>query len=86
MIELMPGLPDNVVGFTATGEVRSEDYRDVLDPAVRESLTRHEKIQLLYILGTEFTGYSGAALWDDAVVGTEEVCDFDRRAGVVAKT
>ena len=85
MIELMSGLPDNVVGFTAKGEVTSEDYRDVLDPAVREALARHDRIRLLYVLGPEFTGYTGAALWDDAVVGTEHFAHFERMAVVSDK-
>lgn len=85
MIELMTGLPDDVVGFTAKGEVTSADYRDVLDPAVRDALTRHDKIRVLYILGAEFTGYSGGALWDDAVVGTEHFMHFERMAVVSDK-
>lgn len=36
MIELMTGLPADVVGFVAKGEVTAfVDYRDILDPAVR---------------------------------------------------
>lgn len=85
MIELMTGLPDDVVGFTAKGEVTSADYRDVLDPAVRDALTRHDRIRVLYVLGAEFTGYSGAALWDDAVVGTEHFARFERMAVVSDK-
>ncbi len=85
MIELMTGLPDDVVAFTAKGEVTSSDYREVLVPAVRDALTRHERIRLLYVLGAEFTGYSGAALWDDAVVGTEHFSHFDRMAVVSDK-
>lgn len=85
MIELIQGLPDNVVGFEAVGEVRAEDYRDVLDPAIASALTRHEKIRVLYVLGDRFTGYSGAAMWDDAVVGTENWSHWER-IGVVTDT
>ncbi|MDQ5974435.1 MAG: hypothetical protein QG661_1644 [Actinomycetota bacterium] len=85
MIELMTGLPADVVGFVAKGEVTAADYRDILDPAVRAALARHERIRVLYVLGDEFTGYSGGALWDDAVVGTEHFGRFERMAVVSDK-
>lgn len=85
MIRLLSGLPDDVVGFEAVGEVVASDYTTVLDPAIDAAMSKHEKIRLLYLLGSEFTGYSGAAMWEDAVVGTK---DFSRceRIAVVSDT
>ena len=34
MVEPIPNLPDNVLGFKAIGRVTSEDYETVLIPAV----------------------------------------------------
>ncbi len=85
MIRLLTGLPDDVVGFEGVGQVEAADYSTVLDPAIDAALSRHERIRLLYVLGSEFTGYSGAAMWQDAVVGTK---DFSRceRIAVVTDT
>lgn len=72
MIELLKDLPGNVVGFEAVGEVTSKDYTEILDPAIKAAITANGSISVMYVLGDRFTGYSGAAMWDDAVIGTEE--------------
>lgn len=51
MIELISGLPDEVVGFEGVGEVTSDDYKGTLIPAVEAALAAHGKIRLLYVLG-----------------------------------
>lgn len=38
MIDRIPGLPNNVVGFTASGDVTRADYEDRLDPAIEKAL------------------------------------------------
>ena len=63
MIELMAGLPENVLGLSAKGEVTGEDYEQILIPAVEERTRRRGKIRLLYHLGPAFTGYTASALW-----------------------
>ena len=42
MIKVLTGLPEGVIGFETEGEVRAEDYRDVLIPEV-------EKLSLIHI-------------------------------------
>lgn len=82
MLEILPGLPDNVLGIKAVGEVEEDDYDDVLEPAIDDRLSRHEKIRLLYILGPEFEGYDGEAIWEDAKLGTKTFTSYDRIAVV----
>jgi hypothetical protein len=82
MIELIPSLPDNVIGFVAKGEVTREDYVDVLEPAIQSALLAHDKIRLLYVLGADFTGYSGGAMWEDGELGTEYLKSWERIAVV----
>ena len=36
MIEKIPHLPDNVLGFTAKGTVTVNDYESIIIPAVEE--------------------------------------------------
>ncbi|MGI9609154.1 MAG: STAS/SEC14 domain-containing protein [Acidimicrobiia bacterium] len=69
MIRVIDGLPGNVVGFEAVGEVRANDYQDTLDPVIQTALESHDKLRLLYVLGDDFDGYSGGAMWEDAKVG-----------------
>ncbi len=65
----MPG--SNVLGMIAKGDVTTSDYTDTLDPAIDEALENHDEIRLLYVLGADFTGYSGGAMWEDAKLGAK---------------
>ena len=78
MLELIPGLPDNTVGIRAIGDVEDDDYEDVLVPEIEDRLTRHDKIRLLYILGSEFTGYDADAMWDDTKLGLKTFNSYER--------
>ena len=85
MIELipdLPGSPKNLVAFTAKGEVTGDDYEKVLIPAIEQRLEHSDKIRMLYVLGEEFTGYSGGAMWEDAKVGMFNLFSFERIAVV----
>ena len=80
MLEPLDDLPHQVVGVKAIGEVTAEDYQSVLVPTVEERIARHKRIRLLYILGTEFEGFTGAAAWEDAKIGMRHFASFERIA------
>jgi hypothetical protein len=82
MIELITNLPDNVVGFAASGQVSGDDYKTVIIPAVETAFGRHKKIRLLYHIGQEFKKFTTTALWDDARVGFHHLTGFERIAVV----
>ena len=84
MIELIPAMPENVVGVVAKGEVTRDDYEQRLIPAVEAALAGHDKIRLLYVLGADFTGFSGGAMWEDGKVGLGHITRWERIA-VVAR-
>lgn len=85
MIEMIPGLPDNVVGFVAKGEVTRADYENTLDPEVERALQKHDKIRLLYVLGADFTGVTAGAMWADGAIGMKHFTRWDRIAVVSDK-
>lgn len=80
MIELIEELPDNVIGAVARGEVDDDDYEDVLDPAIEDKLSRHDKLRFLYVLGDEFEGYEGDAALEDAKLGMRTFTNWERIA------
>jgi hypothetical protein len=82
MLERMKGLPENVLGFEAKGEVTGADYESVLIPAVAELLGRQKRIRFLYHLGTDFSGFHAKAMWDDAKVGLQHITAWERVAVV----
>lgn len=81
-MELLADLPDGVVGVRAIGEVDDDDYDEVLEPAIEDALTRHERIRLLYVLGEEFTGYDADAMWEDTKLGVKTFTSYEK-LGVV---
>jgi hypothetical protein len=76
MLELIEGLPKNVVGIVATGRVTMQDCHDVLVPAIKQSRKRHDKIRLYYELNSRFPG----SAWDDLDLGLEHASCCERVA------
>jgi hypothetical protein len=76
VIEIVAGLPKNVVGIAVSGRLTMQDCRDILMPAMKRSLKYHEKIRLYYELGSRFPG----AAWDDLDLGLEDFSRCERVA------
>jgi hypothetical protein len=64
-IEKIDGLPAGTLGYRGLGVVTSEDYRTVLDPAIEEAVSTHDRVNLVYVLGDGFDRYSLGAMWQD---------------------
>jgi hypothetical protein len=81
-LEILDGYPADVLAIRATGEVRREDYEQVLIPAVKAMVGAEGRVKLLYILGPQFAGITAGAMWDDAKLGLLHMGDFARVAVV----
>ena len=68
MMELMKGLPDNVIGIVGSGTITAEDYDNVLIPAIKDKLQKYKKVRILYQLNKDFTHYELGAYLEDAKV------------------
>jgi hypothetical protein len=82
LIEILAGFPDAVLAVSARGRVTAEDYREILQPAVDDKLSRHDRLRLFYHLGPAFTRFTTTAPWDDARLGFHHLRDFERVAVV----
>jgi hypothetical protein len=78
MIQLLEGMPNNIVAASASGHVSADDYATVLMPAVDAALQDHDKVRLLYILESGFEGYEPEAALDDAKMGMHHWASFER--------
>lgn len=85
MIQLLTGLPDNVLGAEASGKVTDDDYENVLIPALRAKREAHDKIRFVYVLGEEFDGWSLGAMWEDAKLGLKDPRAWEKIAIVTDK-
>ncbi|MCP4381557.1 MAG: STAS/SEC14 domain-containing protein [Hyphomicrobiales bacterium] len=73
-------LPNDVIGFLATGRITREDRKTVLEPIIGKALKQRDQLRLLYVVGSDFAGYEPSALLDDSVFGTRHFSDFERIA------
>lgn len=80
MIERLPDLPEQVVGFVASGQVTASDYEHVVIPAIETALATHGRVRILYQLGPAFTGFTSGAMWDDMKLGMAHLKAWDRIA------
>ncbi|MDQ2949569.1 MAG: STAS/SEC14 domain-containing protein [Acidobacteriota bacterium] len=86
MIHLLPNLPSNTVGVTASGQVDATEYETVLIPAVESALKQHEKVRFLYHLSEDFTGFTPGAMWDDMKLGLAHLRAWEKIAVVTDVT
>jgi hypothetical protein len=63
MIETIEEMPAGTIGFHASGEITADDYRGVLEPALREAAESGE-IRMLYLIDPEFSMHAGAMAQD----------------------
>lgn len=85
MIELMADTPPGVLGFRVAGEIKREDYDNVLTPALQRALDSGTGLRTLYLIES-FDKIDPGALWADAKVGFDlAIRHRDRwvRSGIV---
>lgn len=63
MIERIADVPAGCVGFRASGEVSADDYRQVLEPTLRDAAESGE-IRMLFALDGDFEMDVGAMVQD----------------------
>jgi len=80
MIEKIPDLPENVLGFRATGTVTANEYDSVIIPAVEAMISREGKVRLLYHLGEDVSGFEAGAVWDDTKLGLKHFAGWEKLA------
>lgn len=78
MIELLDGFGHDVVAIKAHGVLTSDDYDELLVPAIEAKLKDHSTIKLWYEFSDQFEGISVDTLWDDAKLGFFHLTDFSR--------
>jgi hypothetical protein len=78
MIEVIEGLPENVVGIIVKGRLTGRDCSDMLMPAIEKSLKWHYKLRLYYEIRSRFPG----AAWEEISLGINKAPVWERVAMV----
>ncbi len=80
MIEILPDMPVNMVGFRATGAVTEEDFRSVVMPEVERTVKEIGKLNYLLVLDTSPQNFTLGAWWHDALLGLKNLTKWNRAA------
>jgi hypothetical protein len=80
MIELVKGLPDNVLAVDCRGQIHTDDYERTLVPALEQKLAHHDKLRLFYLAGPGFKGIDPGAILEDTKVGLAHLSRWEKMA------
>jgi hypothetical protein len=83
MIEMLTGLPANVVGFKLSGKLHDADYKTFV-PQVDAAIAKEGKVRILAWFH-DFHGWDARALWDDIKFSTTHCTKIERIALVGEK-
>jgi SpoIIAA-like len=67
MVERIEDMPAGTIGFRSSGKLTRDDYRQVMEPALRDAAEAGE-IRMLFELA-DFDGLEPAAWFDDVKLG-----------------
>lgn len=82
MLEPIEGLPGDVWGLSAVGEVSRKDYEQWVVPYLESARKDGRRIRLLYQLGPRFERFTPGGVWEDTRVGLRYLPLFERCAVV----
>jgi hypothetical protein len=78
MIKLKQNPGSNAITITAKGKITDDDYEDVIVSAVEAALQEHDKLRFLYVLGEDYDGFEGDAMWEDTKVGMKHFTAYEK--------
>lgn len=85
MIELIPHLPADTIGFRTHGVVTAEDYRTVVEPALDAAHEHGTPVNIVYVIGDDVERFTLGAMIQDSEVGSVPAKDWGRIAVVTDK-
>jgi hypothetical protein len=82
MLRKIDDMPAGTLGFEAVGEVEDDDWRDTVEPVLRETIATGAKVRLLYLLGPRSEEVEGDAVGAEAAFRARHLSSFERLAVV----
>ena len=80
MITEITSLPNNLIGFVATGKVTAEDFAGTVLPSVASFIKEHDKINYILVLKTSPSDFTMGAWLQDAWLGLRDLRKWNRVA------
>jgi len=83
MIGLLQGLPPNVAGFRASGEVTREDFEKVIFPEVKRHTALNGKLNFVFYVDTPLKNFSVGAWIRDIWLGMKQFASW-RKVAIIS--
>ena len=80
MITQIENLPQNIVGFKATGEITEKDFTETVMPKVKVLIDKTDKLNYLLVLETSLKNFTVGAWFQDAIMGIRHFTKWSRTA------
>jgi len=80
MIHQINNLPENIVGFTASGEVTKDDFLLNVMPQVQSLINKTGKLNYLLVLETSVKNFTFGAWVEDAIMGIKHLVKWNKAA------
>ncbi len=80
MIGILPGIPPNVAGFKASGEVTREDYEKIVFPVIRQHVETFGHLNFVFYVDTSLKNFSAGAWVRDIWMGLKELARWHKVA------
>lgn len=80
MIEVIKDVPANVAGFRASGEVTADDYKNVMEPHVKQLVEKTGELNFLYVVDTDVANFTAGAWLRDILLGIKQLAKWRRGA------
>jgi hypothetical protein len=80
MIGILPGIPPNVAGFRASGEVTREDYEKIVFPEIRRHVEAFGHLNFVFYVDTSLKNFSAGAWVRDIWLGLKELARWHKVA------
>ncbi|WP_316829293.1 STAS/SEC14 domain-containing protein [Pedobacter aquatilis] len=85
MLAEITGLPDNIFAVRATGEVDSNDLKNVLLPGLQRTADRFNEIRYMLVLDTAVKNFTAGAWIQDAKAGLQHFTQWKKIAIVTSE-
>ena len=85
MIKQLENLPENMVGFSAEGDVTEEDYENSVLPACKRVVEKTGTLNFMLVLNTDVKNFTYGAWMQDAYLGIKNLFKWNHVAIVTDK-
>jgi hypothetical protein len=82
MLRVITDMPTGTIGFEAVGEVEDDDWKETVEPVLRDEIAAGHDVRLLYLIGPDARHVESDAMSADTGFRMRHATSFKRVAVV----